>query len=604
MNSLFHAGLLAAALLPFPLTAAGDATNLYANVRIGDPSTCLLVNQVGYDSVAAKTVVVQVFDPTNDPPSGFQVVNESDEVLFKGALVPRGRIHGGSSNDWGARYWTGDFTALRLPGTYRVRILTAGPARKYDGGARVREAELSSFWFQIGDGRLFHQTAFPASRFFYYQRCGFAVPGVHEACHLDDARLPDSMGGGHLDCTGGWHDAGDYNKYNRGYTPLAVYALTVLYRDGNAFLSDQERRQVLDEAQWGADWVLKMWQPGKGILYYTVTSGYDYFGPPASETDNIPGNADDRVIRGQGPQPMAAAALAALAQASGQAKYRPAAEDLWRGAVAAKTHKDFGGEISDDEYQGELLFADLELERLTGAQTYLDDAAVRIEAILKVQSAEGLFSPSLTGLGVAPAALAQFAQSHLNSPLQARIAEALRRWVKASLQFADNPFQITPWKPGIFFFRAPVAKFWAQGGNSMYLSQAWALYQAGNFLNEQPAFELADRQMDWVLGANPYNVCMMEGQGSFNFPGYHHRYAGDKVHWPAVPGQERGAIPGAIPNGLRRVELDIDRPFAEFVIHPNDHADWRSLEPWLPHNAFYILAVTSQARAHRSLLAP
>ena len=63
---------------------------------------------------------------------------------------------------------------------------------------------------------------------FYLWRCGTAVSATyhgktfaHDACHTNDAWL-DFVGGGHThkDRTGGWHDAGDYNKYtvNAGLT--------------------------------------------------------------------------------------------------------------------------------------------------------------------------------------------------------------------------------------------------------------------------------------------------------------------------------------------------------------------------------------------------
>ncbi|HWB98532.1 MAG TPA: glycoside hydrolase family 9 protein, partial [Bryobacteraceae bacterium] len=47
--------------------------------------------------------------------------------------------------------------------------------------------------------------------YYRYQRCGVAVPNVHPACHLDDARRRDT--GRHVDLTGGWHDAGDLRKW-------------------------------------------------------------------------------------------------------------------------------------------------------------------------------------------------------------------------------------------------------------------------------------------------------------------------------------------------------------------------------------------------------
>src|SRR3712207_7285062 len=69
-------------------------------------------------------------------------------------------------------------------------------------------------------------TLFPYATLF--RSCGEAVSATHDgvtyahaACHTEDAWL-DYVGGGHAkrDATGGWHDAGDYNKYvvNAGFT--------------------------------------------------------------------------------------------------------------------------------------------------------------------------------------------------------------------------------------------------------------------------------------------------------------------------------------------------------------------------------------------------
>ena len=49
--------------------------------------------------------------------------------------------------------------------------------------------------------------------YYRYQRCGVEVPGVHPACHLDDARRRDN--GQHVDQVGGWHDAGGRRRTSR-----------------------------------------------------------------------------------------------------------------------------------------------------------------------------------------------------------------------------------------------------------------------------------------------------------------------------------------------------------------------------------------------------
>ena len=213
------------------------------------------------------------------------MVDESGRVAFSATLTARGRIHGGGPDDWGARYWTGDFSKLTAPGKYR---------------ARVRAGSLVySFSFRIGPELIFREAAMPAVAFFRFQRCGCEVPGVHAACHLDDARIPGGQGG-HRDATGGWHDAGDFNKYTS-IACRSAYALIALGRSSRGRLPEAERKKARDEALWGAEFLRKMWQPGKGVVYHDVWNGYDYWGDPAKETDNAPGTKDDRPLRGEGP---------------------------------------------------------------------------------------------------------------------------------------------------------------------------------------------------------------------------------------------------------------------------------------------------------------
>jgi endoglucanase len=123
-------------------------------------------------------------------------------------------------------------------------------------------------------------------------RCGTAVRGTHNgmayahgACHLEDAWL-DMVGGGHTrrDATGGWHDAGDYNKYvvNAGVT---VGTMLLAWEQ----FGDRLRRLALDlpdkktglpdylsEIKWELDWLLKM-QAADGSVYHKVSTRQ--FGP-------------------------------------------------------------------------------------------------------------------------------------------------------------------------------------------------------------------------------------------------------------------------------------------------------------------------------------
>jgi hypothetical protein len=221
-------------------------------------------------------------------------------------------------------------------------------------------------------------------------------------------------------------------------------------------------------------------------------------------------------------------------------------------------------------------------------------------ALLAAQAADGLWQPDIGEYGIRPAALARYAAAYPNDPLTERIAAALARWLDRSRQIAANPFQITPYTEGVYFRPYEDQNTWYVGQNTQYLSHAWALYLTATLLKDPRARRLADRQIDWVLGANPLNLCMMEGRGSLNLPLYHHAYTGNsRRRMDGIPGQQRGAIPGAIPNGLCRPAGHLDRPyavFAEITRLPPAPPPMHSTEPWLPHNAYYVLAMIARGQ--------
>jgi hypothetical protein len=92
-------------------------------------------------------------------------------------------------------------------------------------------------------------------------------------------------------------------------------------------------------------------------------------------------------------------------------------------------------------------------------------------------------------------------------------------------------------------------------------------------------------QLDWVFGKNPVGLCMFEGKGTLNPPRYHHRYN-------VIPGKERGAVPGTIPNGFVREMGLADRPGFDLSRAGGRAPSYRTSEPWLVHNMWYLLALS------------
>jgi hypothetical protein len=162
-----------------------------------------------------------------------------------------------------------DFTSFTKPGRYILRC-----------------GQVSSRPFAISDD-LWYGTIEKALNFYYGQRCGFDVPGVHRACHQD---WQGTHEGQTKIINGGWHDAGDLSQGSH-RTGMAVYAMLQIYDQlRQRHVRPELQNRVLEEARWGLDWLLKT-RFGKGYRI-TWALGRIY-------TDNQVGTIDDMVAPAQ-----------------------------------------------------------------------------------------------------------------------------------------------------------------------------------------------------------------------------------------------------------------------------------------------------------------
>jgi endoglucanase len=168
--------------------------------------------------------------------------------------------------------WIADFSDVNKPGKYFLEA--PGVGRSYE--------------FEIGD-KVYDFALYTAMRAFYLWRCGTAVEGdfngnhySHAACHMDDAWL-DYVGepNSKRDGTGGWHDAGDYNKYvvNAAITVGTLFLAWDHYqsrlKDLSLDIPDTAPGypDFLKEIKWEIDWLLKMQYPdGSGRVYHKLSA--------------------------------------------------------------------------------------------------------------------------------------------------------------------------------------------------------------------------------------------------------------------------------------------------------------------------------------------
>jgi endoglucanase len=238
------------------------------------------VDQFGYTCTAEKIAVISNPDSgynSNSPFSpgtgtdNYQIRQWSDDaVVFSGTITAWNS--GSKHTQSGDKVWWFDFSSVSATGSYYV----------YDVSNAVGSCK-----FEIGYD-VYQNVLKAAVRMYYYQRCGIEKLGTYAGaswqdaavCHNSslqdtDCRLytsPDSSSTS-KDLSGGWHDAGDYNKYVNFAGPMLINLLMAYQENPSIWTDDYNIPEsgnsvpdLLDEAKWELDWLLKMQQSDGSLL--------------------------------------------------------------------------------------------------------------------------------------------------------------------------------------------------------------------------------------------------------------------------------------------------------------------------------------------------
>lgn len=142
-------------------------------------------------------------------------------------------------------------------------------------------------------------------RYMRQQRSGFN-PFLNDSCHTHDGYtmygpMPDST---HINVSGGWHDASDYLQYSA-TSANATFHLLAAYRDFPTVFTDKHQANglagyngiadVLDEAKWGLDWLLKM-HPKNDWMFNQLGDDRDHMGMRIPKEDSFYGKGFERPV--------------------------------------------------------------------------------------------------------------------------------------------------------------------------------------------------------------------------------------------------------------------------------------------------------------------
>jgi len=568
---------------------------------LGATSFDIIINHLGYDVRASKNLVVQ--SAKEIELASFQVLDGKGQVAFEGPLQKVGAVPG-----WKGRFFhRGDFSALLESGTYRIRI-----------------GEVRSDRFSLGERLLPEACLSDLVSYFRSQRSSGAFDKAdHSLSFFGEPERP------RVDAHGGWYDAsGDVSKYlshlseanymNPQQSPMVVWC----FLQSVDLLRTQKSQRLKslipllhEEALYGADFLVRMQDPG-GYFYSSVMDGCS--GDPAQrEICGYKGlghqkhNETRAAFREGGGM-----AIAALARTSGlkqSGDYTP--EQYLTAAEKSFQHLlDHNLEYLDDHRENIIddycaLLAATELSIATKTPSYLEAARARADSLVNRLSKDDHYAGwwRADGDGTRPffhavdaglpvVALMRYVQHESHAGRKASVVKA----VNASLQFeltitreVNNPFgyarqyvkDVGGGKRGAFFFpHRNETGYWWTGENARLASLAAAALMGSRVVPPGTAAELrtyADNQFNWILGLNPYDMCMLQGKGRNN-PGDYH------VGAPSPP----GGICNGITSGVED-EQDI-----AFLPPPYDRRgdwSWRWSEQWIPHPAWLTLALAAEA---------
>ncbi len=432
--------------------------------------------------------------------------------------------------------------------------------------------------------------------------------------------------GKRADLHGGWYDAsGDVSKYlshlsfanymNPQQTPLLVWALlqsSDLLTPVKTDRAQGVRQRMQDEALYGGDFLVRMQDPA-GFFYLTIFDNWSYEAPKreicAYETDDGKKTTDWQAgMREGGGMAIAALARVSTLKRKGDypaAKYLAVAEKGWA-HLAANNRKylDDKQENIIDDYTA--LLAATELYAATKKPAYLAAARQRQQALVgrlhEDEKWKGFWRADAKGerpyfhaaeAGLPVVALLRYRAVETDAAARQAVLAAVEKSLAFELAVTRevfNPFgyarqyvkDLGGGKRSAFFFpHKNESGYWWQGESARQASLAAAALLASVELGGRRA-ELgayARDQFDWILGLNPYDVCMMQGKGRNN-PEYF---------------ADRPNAPGGVANGITS-GWDDERDIT-YLPSPQDKDPsnrWRWSEQWIPHGAWLMLALAAQ----------
>jgi endoglucanase len=592
-----------------------------------EKNSWIRINYLGYKPNGVKVAVW--CSKENQNLKSFQLVDATNNKIV---------FNGNAGKEFGAygpfvQTYRLNFSLFKKPGKYFLKV-----------------GETKSCEFTI-DENVYDGAADFCLRYMRQQRSGFN-PFLKDSCHTHDgyvlygekAGIKDSS---YVDVVGGWHDASDYLQYST-TSANATYHLLMAYRDFPQVFKDEKlangldgkngMADVLDEAKWGLDWLLKM-HPKDDVMFNQIGDDRDHQGMRIPKEDSFYGKGYERPVyfingepqqRGKflnnttGTSSTAAkfAAVFALAhtlyetdstfRTSARKGYYDKAMDALKYAlkkpgvtqtVSVKSPYIYAEENWVDDM--ELAYAAIHDMVLNSKKTdngyYLVNAVAyakkeKITPWLGTDTARHYQWYPFINLGHYEIARQMLQRDH--SPKAGYYKDFIKK-------FSKNKDTITG------FYREGIEKVWNKAklnafyrgipfiwcSNNLTTSFAIQCYWYKQLTNDKQFEELEQANFDWLFGCNPWGTSMVYGlPANADTPTDPHSAFTHIGHYPIDGGLVDGPVYTSIYKNLIGITLYQPDEYAEFqsdlAVYHDDYGDYSTNEPTLDGTAslIYLLA--------------
>jgi len=558
------------------------------------------INQLGYTPRGIKVAVW--VSKNNELPATFQLIDkENSEVVFTASTGKFFGKYGPFSQSFRL-----NFSSYKNPGNYYIKCGSAvSPEFKIDENVYAGTADFSL-------------------RYMRQQRSGFN-PFLKDSCHTHDGYtmygpMPDST---HINVWGGWHDASDYLQYVT-TSANATYHLLAAYRDFPKVFSDKYlangldgadgKADVLDEATWGLDWLLKMY-PRKDWMFNQLADDRDHQGfrlPTEDPVDYGLGKGNARPV------------YFATGKPQGLGKYKNNSTGV--ASTAGKFASAFALAANLYEKKDPLLAKLLKEKSISAYQLGLDKPGVCQTApnLAPYYYAEDNW---VDDMELGAAALFQLTgdKKYFKQSLKYSAEEKVTPWMGADTakHYQWYPFHnfghyelakkadVKTKAELISYYKEGIERVWKKANknafyrgipfiwcsNNLTTSFAIQCYLYRKLSNDQQFAELEQACFDWQFGCNPWGTSMVYGlPANGDTPTDPHSAFTHLYNYPIDGGLVDGPVYGSIYNGLIGVHLSKPDPYAEFqsdlAVYHDDWADYSTNEPTMDGTAslVYLLA--------------